>query len=46
MIWRVAGSFDEGQLVSVDFCEVLSLSCWIEQAAEDVRMPDVLAGIS
>lgn len=44
MIWRIAGGFDdERRLVSLDFSEV---PAWIEQAAEEARMPDVLAGIS
>lgn len=46
MTWKVTGHFDEQRLVALDFCEVLSLPCWIEQAAEEARMPDVLAGIS
>jgi len=45
LIWRIAGGFDDEQLVSLDFCEVLSLHCWIEQAAEEARMFEPLAGI-
>ena len=43
MIWRIAGGFDdERRLIILDFSEVPH---WIEQAAEEARMFEPLAGI-
>ena len=45
MLWRIAGEFDEGELISLEFAEVIYLTDWIEYYAEFAEMQEPLAGI-
>lgn len=44
-LWQVTSNFDEGDLVSIEFMQVICLTCWIEYYAPYAEMPDILAGI-
>lgn len=44
--WRVLGSFDaEGDLLEIQFTELVMLPFWIEYYAEFADCPEPLAGI-
>ena len=44
-LWQVVGQFDEGDLLALEFIELLKITEWIEFYARSAMCPEPLAGI-